>query len=96
MTPHHCSHPVRHRVLATAAVLLWITAIALYALPTAVYGLTHSGAWAFISIALGLTVGRVCVRWLAYGHCQPHPVSWGLHPLRHLTLTAWTLRGEEK
>jgi hypothetical protein len=94
MTEHHCKHPVCHRLLGIAAVLFWVTVIALWALPTAVYGMTHSAAWAFLSIGLALTVGRVCVRWLAYGHCQPCPQPWGLHLLRRLTLTAWALRGD--
>lgn len=95
MTQHHCKHPVRHRLFSAAAVVLWTAAIALYALPTVVYELTHSAGWAFLSIALALTLGRVLAQWLAYGHCHPRPHPWGLRPLRALTVTSWIMRGEQ-
>lgn len=92
MTQHRCQHPLAHRLLAGSAVLLWVSLFALWLIPQAVYHLTGSGSWAWVSVGCALTVGLLIVKGLAYWRCQPLQQGWGLRPFAHLMLTAWALR----
>jgi hypothetical protein len=93
--PHHrCRAPQRHHLITRALRTLWLGGGALWLVPRLVYAWTHSGAWAFVSIGLALTVGSVMVKGLAEWRCQSQPRTWDLSPLMHTALLAWTLRRE--
>ena len=92
MTQHRCQHPLAHRLLAGAAILLWVSLFALWLIPKTVYHLTHSGAWAWAAMGMALTVGLLIVKGLAYWHCQPLRQAWRFPSFKHLALTAWALR----
>jgi hypothetical protein len=48
--------------------------------------------WAFVSIALSLTIGNVTITALAHWRCQPPPQRRTPRPLLSLAHLAWALR----
>jgi len=66
----------------------------LYVVPKIVFAATHSGLWAFLSIALSLTVGNVTITALVNWRCQPIPRRRNFGPLLYLAHATWALRKE--
>ena len=89
---HRCRKPGRHALLAQVTRWGWMLPGALYLIPKLVYASTQSGAWAFVSIALSLTVGNVTITALAHGRCQPPARRRTVHPLLSLAHVTWALR----
>jgi hypothetical protein len=89
---HQCRTPQRHELFASLARMLWMLTGGLYLVPKIVFAWSHSGVWAFVSIALSLTVGNVTITTLANWRCQPVTHRRTLGPLLYLAHVAWALR----
>jgi len=74
--------------------VLWTALFALSLIPKAVYRVTHSGAWAWISVGLALTVGLVIVKGLVAWRCQWPYEGGRAWPWLRLAHLSWILRGE--
>ena len=91
---HRCRAPQRHELFASLARTFWMLTGGLYLVPKIVFASTHSGVWAFVSIALSLTVGNVTITALANWRCQPTPRLRTSRPMLYLAHLAWALRKE--